>query len=72
MKKRICYRVVMCDGTWSVRFDHHVGVEKHVTLIDAIDTARVLAETRWKLHGLLSGVLLEAPDGSQIEDEMYG
>jgi hypothetical protein len=69
---RICHYVLMFEGQWSVRFDHVFHAEKFVTLNDAIVSAREHAAGRWERLGLPSGVIFESPDGTDIQDEIFG
>jgi len=66
------YHYVLMCGTWSVRFDHHEGADRHVNLVDEIVAARHAARARWEAYGLPSGVVFESPEGTDIEDEVYG
>ena len=72
MTARVCHYVLMSDGHWAVRFDHVFHAEKYVTLSDAIVAARQRASDRWELYRLPSGVIFESPDGTDIEDQMFG
>ena len=70
--RRSYYYVMLVDRTWSVRFEQQVRAEKYVTLIDAIDAARLYARARWETQGQPCGVIIEAADGSKVIDELHG
>jgi len=68
VNRRNCYRVVLVLGNWAVRFDSSGDEAGFPTLQAAIDAARSMARTRWSVYGLESGVHIEYPDGTIVDD----